>query len=42
MLREIMKPLERLSTLCDLNEKMGHIGMNKLYHLARGLFEWLY
>ena len=42
VLREIVKPLECLSTLRGLHEKMGHIGVNKLYHLARGLFEWLY
>ena len=42
LLREIVKPLERLSMLRGLHEKMGHICVNKLYHLARGLYEWLY
>ena len=35
VLREIMKPLERLLMLRNLHEKMGHIGVNKLYHLVR-------
>ena len=30
VLREIVKPLERLSTLRGLHENMGHIGVNKL------------
>ena len=42
VLREIVKLLKHLWTLHGLHERMGHIGMNKLYHLERGLHEWLY
>ena len=41
-LKKVVQPIDRIITLTALCNRMGHIGMGKLFSLACGLFEWMY
>ena len=41
-LEEVVEPVDRITTLTALYNKMGQIGLGKLYSLACGLYKYMY
>ena len=41
-LKEVVQPVDCIETLIVLHKRMGHIGLEKLYFLAYGLYEWMH
>ena len=41
-LKKVVQLVDHIATLISLQNRIGHIGMGKLYSLECGLYEWMY
>ena len=41
-MREVVRPIDRIDVLRMLHDALGHVGVNKLFSVARDYYTWMY